>query len=192
MLPRRPLVAAVLAARPVAGLAVAGLGSAAWDLAAATGDDARDFHFIGAMGQAAPFALGLALAQPERRVLLVTGDGELLMGLGALATIGAQAPANLAVLVLDNEVYAETGHQPTATARGTDLAAVAAGCGLRHAWAVRGEDQARALPESLWREAGPLLAVAKVERETLPLVFPPSFDGVGAIDRFRAAATGQT
>lgn len=190
MLARRPLVAAVLAARPATGLAVAGLGSAAWDLAAATGGDPRDFHFIGAMGQAAPFALGLALAQPSRRVLLATGDGELLMGLGALATIGAQAPENLAILVLDNEVYAETGHQPTATAHGTDLAAVAVGCGLRRSWTVDDESAARALPERLWREPGPMLAVAKVAREALPLVFPPSFDGVIAVDRFRAAATG--
>ncbi len=190
MLSRRPLVASVLAARPATALAVAGLGSAAWDLAAATDGDPRDFHFVGAMGQAAPFALGLALAQPERRILLVTGDGELLMGLGALATIGARAPGRLAILVLDNEVYAETGHQPTATAHGADLADVARGCGFRRTWTVRGESQARALAEAVWSETGPLLAVAKVARETLPLVFPPSFDGVTAINRFRAAATG--
>ena len=126
VLSRRDLVATLLADRPADLLVVSSLGSPTWDVAAA-GDDPRDFGFIGAMGQAGPFALGLALAQPERRVMLFAGDGELLMSLGVLATIGSQSPANLAVLALDNESYGETGGQPTATAGRTDLELVAGG-----------------------------------------------------------------
>src|SRR5205085_1375609 len=111
---------------------VAGLGSTAWDITAA-GDSPLSFPLWGAMGQAAMLGLGLALAQPERRVLVVTGDGEMLMGLGGLATIGVQQPANLTVVVIDNERYGETVMQRTHTAWGLDLAAIAAGSRFKHA-----------------------------------------------------------
>lgn len=188
MIHRRPLVRSLLTERPEHLLALAGLGSAAWDLAAA-GDDARDFHFVGAMGQAAPFALGLAMARPEKRVLLITGDGELLMGLGALATIANRAPANLAILVLDNEAYEETGRQATATAGRADLEAIARGCGFGATRTVTQEEPIEPLREFLWRTPGPVLAIAKVAAETLPLAFPHSFDGATAFNRFRSAAT---
>ncbi len=187
MLHRRSLVGRLLRDRPAPLLAVAGLGSAAWDLAA-SGDDARNFHFIGAMGQAAPFALGLAVARPERRVVLFTGDGEMLMGLGALATIANRAPGNLAILVLDNESYEETGGQATATAGTTDLEAVARACGIRTTRTITVEAEIAALRDLLCEAPGPVLAVAKVFAEALPLVFPPSFDGVTAFNRFRATA----
>jgi thiamine pyrophosphate-dependent acetolactate synthase large subunit-like protein len=90
-------------------IVVAGLGSTAWDLAA-TGDHPLDFPLWGAMGGAAMVGLGLALAQPARTVLVLTGDGELLMGLGSLATIGVQKPANLAIVVFDNGLYVATAH----------------------------------------------------------------------------------
>ncbi|HEX9431198.1 MAG TPA: thiamine pyrophosphate-dependent enzyme, partial [Burkholderiales bacterium] len=96
-------------------LVVAGLGSTTWDITAA-GDSPLSFPTWGAMGQAAMIGLGMALAQPKRRVLVVTGDGEMLMGLGSLATIGVQQPANLTVVVIDNERYGETGMQRTHTA----------------------------------------------------------------------------
>ena len=105
-------------------LVVAGLGSTAWDITAA-GDHDLSFPMWGAMGQAAMMGLGLALAQPKRRVLVVTGDGEMLMGLGSLATIGVQQPKNLTVAVIDNERYGGTGMQATHTADGVDLAAIA-------------------------------------------------------------------
>ncbi len=187
MLHRRPAVAMLLEARPETLLAVAGLGSAAWDLAAAS-DDPRDFHFVGAMGQAAPFALGLALARPEKRVLLLTGDGEMLMGLGALATIANRAPTNLSVVVLDNQAYQETGGQATATAGPTDLEAVARACGIPNARTLTRESELAALRDAIASESGPLFAALKVHAEPLPLVFPPSFDGVTAINRFREAA----
>ena len=111
-------------------LVVAGLGSTAWDCTAA-GDSPLTFPMWGAMGQAAMIGLGLALAQPRRRVAVITGDGEMLMGLGSLATIGVQQPRNLTVVVIDNERYGETGMQATHTAHGVDLAAIARGCGLQ-------------------------------------------------------------
>src|SRR5690348_15662951 len=128
MLHRRAVVQELLKERKDI-LVVAGLGSTAWDITAA-GDSPLSFPLWGAMGQAAMIGLGLALAQPERPVLVITGDGEMLMGLGALATIGAQRPRNLALVVLDNERYGETGMQETHTARGVDLAAVAQACGF--------------------------------------------------------------
>src|SRR5438067_7726444 len=110
-------------------LLVTGLGSTTWD-AAAVGDDERNFYLWGAMGAAAMVGLGLAIAQPARRVLVVTGDGELLMGLGALATIGVQRPPNLAVAVFDNGHYAETGMQASHTDYGVSLCGVARSCGI--------------------------------------------------------------
>src|SRR5437764_11118166 len=98
-------------------LLVTGLGSTTYD-AAAVADDARNFYLWGAMGAAAMIGLGLAIARPDRRVLVVTGDGEILMGLGALATIGVQHPANLAVVVFDNGHYGETGMQASHTDSG--------------------------------------------------------------------------
>ena len=109
-LSRRQVVARVLDQRPADLLVVTGLGTPTYDVAAC-GDSDLNFYLWGAMGCAVPLGLGLALAQPRRRVLVVTGDGELLMSLGALATVGVKRPENLSVLVLDNEAYGETGLQ---------------------------------------------------------------------------------
>lgn len=188
MLKRRPLVKTLLENRPANLLAVSGLGTSTWDLTA-SGDDARNFCFIGAMGQAGPFALGLAMAQPDKRVVLFTGDGELLMGLGVLATIANQAPANLAIAVMDNESYVETGGQPTATSGPTDLEAVARGCGIATTATVTEESEVAKLRELLLEAGGPVFVNVKVYQEALPLVFPHSFDGAVAINRFRDAAT---
>ena len=110
-------------------LVVSGLGSATYDCAAA-GDNEKNFYLWGAMGGSVPVALGLSIAQPNKPVLVITGDGDLLMGLGALTTVGSQAPKNLSIVVLDNEIYGETGAQPTATANGIDLNAIARACSL--------------------------------------------------------------
>ena len=128
VLDRRRLVARLLAARGDA-LVVSGLGAPSWDVAAA-GDDDRNFYLWGGMGGAAMVGLGVALAQPKRRVLVLTGDGEMLMGLGALATIGVRRPPNLALVVIDNERYGETGGQHTHTSHGVDLAGIAAAAGF--------------------------------------------------------------
>src|SRR6266851_4147477 len=110
-------------------LLVTGLGSTTYD-AAAVGDDERNFYLWGAMGAAAMIGLGLAIARPERRVLVVTGDGEMLMGLGALATIGVERPPNLAIVVFDNGHYGETGMQASHTDGGVSLVGVARACGI--------------------------------------------------------------
>jgi thiamine pyrophosphate-dependent acetolactate synthase large subunit-like protein len=166
-------------------LVVAGLGSTAWDITAA-GDSPLSFPTWGAMGQAAMIGLGLALAQPRRRVLVVTGDGEMLMGLGSLATIGVQRPANLSVVVIDNERYGETGMQTTHTAHGVDLAAVARGCGFEQSKIFLRESEINALRAMIYGKTGPNFAQVKVVAEKLPLVLPPN-DGVVLKERFRAA-----
>ncbi len=130
-LDRRAVVARMLTGRRDLAV-VAGLGASTYDVAAA-GDHDRNFYLWGAMGGAAMIGLGLALAQPAIPVLVVTGDGEMLMGMGALATIGAQCPRNLSILVLDNGLYEETGGQHTHTVLGTDLPGVARACGLTDA-----------------------------------------------------------
>src|SRR6266436_5038477 len=110
-------------------LVVTGLGSTSWD-AASVGDNDRNFYLWGAMGAAAMVGLGLAIARPDRRVLVVTGDGEMLMGLGALATIGVERPPNLALVVFDNGHYGETGMQASHTNAGVSLCGVARACGI--------------------------------------------------------------
>jgi len=169
-------------------LVVAGLGSTAWDVTAA-GDSPLNFPLWGAMGNAAMIGLGLALAQPKRRVLVLTGDGEMLMGLGSLATIGAQRPRNLAVVVIDNERYGETGMQRTHTAAGVDLAKVAKGCGIKTANLVRTRGQLAGLRAAIHRSPGPIYSQVKVVAEKLPLVLPPR-DGSLLKARFRKALLG--
>jgi len=169
-------------------LVVAGLGSAAWDVTAA-GDTPLNFPLWGAMGNAAMFGLGLALAQPKRRVLVFTGDGEMLMGLGSLATIGVQRPRNLSVVVIDNERYGETGMQATHTATGADLAGVAAACGFPEARQVRDRASLAALRAAVHAGRGPVFAQVKVLAEKLPLVLPPR-DGGLLKARFRRALLG--
>lgn len=186
-LDRRQTVAALLAARPEHLLVVAGLGSSTYDLAAA-GDDPRNFYLWGAMGGALSIGLGVALAQPRKRVLVITGDGELLMGLGSLATVGARAPANLGVAVLDNEAYGETGGQRSHTALGTDLAAVALACRFREARTVAAQQDLPALREMLVGATGPVLGVIKIASGEMPRVLPER-DGHAIRMRFRAAAT---
>jgi thiamine pyrophosphate-dependent acetolactate synthase large subunit-like protein len=191
-LDRRAGVAALLQQRGDL-LVVSGLGGTTWDVAAA-GDDSRTFPLWGAMGGAVSLGLGLALARPADRILVITGDGEVLMGLGSLATVGGQQPANLAVAVVDNERYGETGMQPTHTAGGiegrTDLAAVALACGWQAAWTVRDSDDLPETARRLRAARGPLLAVLKVSADSPPLVMPPR-DGAHLKERFRLAVLGE-
>ncbi len=169
-------------------LVIGGLGGTAWDITAA-GDHDLNFPLWGGMGNAAMIGLGLAAAQPERRVLVITGDGEMLMGLGGLATIAAQQPANLALVVFDNELYGETGRQETHTADRTDLAAMARGAGIADARIVRTMDEVDALAAAIGIESGPLFAQVKISDDPGPLVLPPR-DGVHLKSRFRRALLG--
>ena len=184
---RRDVVRALLADRGGL-LVVAGLGSTAWDCTAA-GDHALTFPLWGAMGCAAMIGLGLALAQPQRRVLVITGDGEMLMGLGSLATIGVQKPKNLSVVVIDNERYGETGMQETHTAHGVDLAAIARASGFVSGVQVRDAAGVAALRTAIHASAGPHFAQVKVAVEKIPLVLPPR-EGTLLKNRFRAALLG--
>jgi thiamine pyrophosphate-dependent acetolactate synthase large subunit-like protein len=184
---RREVVSALLKDRGDL-LVIAGLGSTSWDITAA-GDSDLSFPTWGAMGQAAMLGLGLAIAQPKRRVLVVTGDGEMLMGLGSLATIGAQQPTNLTVVVIDNERYGETGMQRTHTAFGVDLAGVATACKFKHA--ITATKDVAAVRELIYKTPGPNFAAVKVSDEKLPLVLPPK-DGVLLKARFRRALLGES
>lgn len=186
-LDRRDVVARLLADRGDL-LVVAGLGAPAWDCTAA-GDHPLTFPLWGGMGAAATIGLGLATAQPNRRVLVITGDGEMLMGLGSLATIGVQAPGNLALVVLDNERYGETGMQATATAHGVDLAAIALACRFNRAAMVRTDRELAAALEPIRAERGPLLYQVKVRADKLQVVLPPR-EGVHLKNRFREALLG--
>ncbi len=187
-LDRRKVVRALLERRG-ALLVVAGLGSPAWDCTAA-GDHPLTFPLWGVMGSACMIGLGLALAQPKRRVLVVTGDGEMLMGLGSLATIGVQRPANLAVVVLDNERYGETGMQKTHTGYGVDLAALARACGFAETHMVRKSAEIVAMRSGVYGGRGPHFYQVKVKPETLPLALPPR-DGMYLKHRFREALLGK-
>lgn len=184
---RRQVVEALLKDRKEL-LVVAGLGSTAWDITAA-GDSPLNFPMWGAMGNAAMFGLGLALAQPRRRVLVVTGDGEMLMGLGSLATIGVQKPRNLSLVVVDNERYGETGMQATHTASGVDLARIAQACGFASSRLIRKAGGLPALRAAVHGAAGPHFAQVKVIAEKIPLVLPPR-DGGLLKSRFRKALLG--
>ncbi len=188
-LKRRETMAKILAARGN-GLVVTGLGSTTYD-AFATADSPLTFYLWGVMGAAAMIGLGLANAQPQRRVLVVTGDGEMLMGLGSLATIGAARTANLAIAVIDNEHYAETGMQRSHTARGVDLAGIAQAAGFARASTVRTQAELDTAIPDLFSQPGPVFTVIKVVAEPAVIALPPR-DGPYLRSRFRAALLGET
>ncbi len=185
---RREVVAAMLADRGDM-LVVAGLGAPVWDCTAVA-DHPLNFPLWGAMGGAAAMGLGLAMAQPERRVLVITGDGEMLMGLGALTTIGAQKPDNLAIVVCDNERYGETGMQLTHTAGGLDLPAMALAAGFASAAGISSDNEFKAALPAIRSAPGPAFWSIKIRAENLAIGAMPPKDGVTLKDRFRAALLG--
>lgn len=186
-LDRRAVVARILRDRGDA-LLVTGLGSTTWD-AAAAGDHANNFYLWGAMGGAAMVGLGLALAQPQRRVLVITGDGEQLMGLGGIATIAVQRPSNLSLVVIDNESYGETGMQDTHTKHGVDLAGIAAAAGFAHSATVYNDDELEASVRVIYQQTGPIFTAVKVITTPVATVLPPR-DGPYLKNRFRQSLLG--
>jgi thiamine pyrophosphate-dependent acetolactate synthase large subunit-like protein len=188
LLHRRAVVAELLRDRGDL-LVIAGLGAPNWDVSAA-GDHPKNFPLWGAMGSAAMIGLGLALAQPSRRVLVITGDGEMLMALGALATIAVQKPGNLTICVLDNERFGETGMQETHTAYGVDLAGIAKAAGFMTSLLVRKADEVAKLRDLVHSSAGPIFAQVKIDPEALPFVLPPAEGGI-LKNRFRASVVGE-
>jgi thiamine pyrophosphate-dependent acetolactate synthase large subunit-like protein len=187
-LDRRAAARTLLARRTPDWLLVTGLGSTTYDVAAA-GDDDRNFYLWGAMGSAVTVGLGLALAQPARRVIVITGDGEMLMGLGALATVGVQQPANLAIVVFDNGHYGETGMQASHAHATADLAAIARGCGIATALDVTTAGELEALAARLARAPELLFARVRIAADDPPRVLPLR-DGVALKQRFRKAVLG--
>ncbi len=183
-LQRRAFVTDVMGYRG-SGLVVTGLGSPTWDLFAA-GDRPDNLYSWGGMGLSVPTALGLAMAQPSKRVLALTGDGEMMMGIGSLSVVADQAPGNLAILVLDNERFAETGRQRGLTGNRVDLCAVAKGFGIRETMLVTEESQTEALGRFLFEAQGPVLAVAKIAISEDPWRLPEK-DGAAIARRFKIA-----
>lgn len=184
---RRDAVARILKQRGDA-LLITGLGSPCWD-AAAAGDSDKNFYVWGGMGGAVMIALGLAIAQPKRRVLVITGDGEMLMGLGALATIAVQRPKNLSVIVMDNERYGETGMQATHTHHGVDLAGIAASAGFPLTTTIRSIKALNDFIPRIYQSPGPVFACVKVDDAKLSMVLPER-DGTWLKSRFRKALVG--
>ena len=183
-LDRREVVETLLKARGDA-LVVTGLGSPSYDVMAA-GDHDNNYYLWAAMGSAATVGLGIAVTQPHRKVIVVTGDGEMLMGMGALATIGIQHPTNLSIIVLDNGHYGETGMQTSHAGEGTALYKIAEACGFD--WAEQVDDivGVQELRERVFTMKGLNFASIKIDTENKPRVLPPR-DGVYIKNRFRAA-----
>src|SRR4051794_13038880 len=169
LLDRRAVVSALLKDRGDA-IAIGGLGASTYDMAAA-GDHDRNFYLWGAMGGAVMIGLGLALAQPDLPVVVITGDGEMLMGMGSLATVGLQKPGNLTIVVLDNEAYGETGGQMSHTAGAADLVGVAKACGIGDVRAMTTMAEVAAFAPSLQDVgSGPRFASVKIDAANLERV----------------------
>ena len=143
---------------------IGGIGNTNFDLWAA-GQRPQNFYMLGSMGLACPIALGVALAQPNRRVIGIEGDGSILMQLGCLATIAAQAQKNLTIIIMDNGVYQITGKQPTLTSRGADIVAIARGAGLaKSAWALDEKDFEEQIDRAI-KSDGPWLIAARIDEQ---------------------------
>jgi thiamine pyrophosphate-dependent acetolactate synthase large subunit-like protein len=185
LLDRRSVVGSLLVERKDA-IVVGGLGASTYDIAAA-GDHDRNLYLWGAMGGAVMIGLGLALAQPDLPVVVITGDGEMLMGMGSLATVGLQKPGNLTIVVLDNEVYGETGGQASHTAGTADLVGIAKACGIADARAMATmadiENFARSMQDL---SSGPRFASIKIDSANLERVLS-SRDGTFIVTRIRGA-----
>jgi phosphonopyruvate decarboxylase len=167
-------------------LFIAGLGGTACDVGAVTGDGAHVYSLGGAMGAACMMGLGLALARSDKRVLVVTGDGELLMNLGALAAIAVIDPPNLAILCVDNGHYGETGWQKSHTSLGVDLEKIAIGCGIKRTMTAAQETDLERATRFI-REGNSAGFVLLRVKPTEPPHFKRNFDAAFCRDRFRSA-----
>ena len=185
LLDRRAVVSALLKDRDDA-VAIGGLGASTYDIAAA-GDHDRNLYLWGAMGGAVMIGLGMALAQPSLPVVVITGDGEMLMGMGSLATVGLQKPGNLSIIVLDNEVYGETGGQASHTGASTDLVGIARCCGIADSRALSTMAEIESFAAGLQHiSAGPRFASVKIDPANLERVLSHR-DGTFILNRLRGA-----
>lgn len=183
-LDRRKVVARLLRDRKNL-LLVTGLGSPTYD-AMAAGDDDLNFYLWGAMGSAAMIGFGLAMAQPDRPVLVLTGDGEMLMGLGSLVTIGIRKPRNLTIVVLDNEHYGETGMQPSHTSSEMKLDEIARASGFGRTEEIRDMEAVGELQARIHESDTVSFASIKINTDQAPRVLAPR-DGIYVKNRFRGA-----
>jgi thiamine pyrophosphate-dependent acetolactate synthase large subunit-like protein len=181
---RRQFVSDLLAQRDGA-LIVPGLGSPTWDTFSA-GDSPEYLYSWGGMGLAVPTGLGIAMAQPDKRVVTLTGDGEMMMGIGSLGVVADQAPENFAILVLDNEHFGETGRQTGLTSSRTNLCSIAQGFGIAKTLEVTEHSAVDELAELVFRTPGPVFAVAKIALSEDPWMLPEK-DGAAIARRFRIA-----
>lgn len=179
----------VLFPKPDDYLFVSGLAGSARDAAGLTGDGANLFAMAGTMGAAVPMGLGVALAAPEARVAVITGDGEMLMNVGALATVATMAPKNLSIVCIDNGCHGETGGQPGHTAMSTDLALMAKGAGLASAMTAKTADDLAEAAKFLIEAAAPRLLVVRVT-DGPPTAFVRNLDPAQCRLRFRHAYLG--
>lgn len=185
LLDRRAVVSTLLKDRK-GMVAVGGLGASTNDMAAA-GDHDRNFYLWGGMGGAVMMGLGLALAQPDVPVVVITGDGEMLMGMGSLATVGMQKPGNLSIVVLDNERYGETGGQTSHTSAVADLVGVARACGIADAKAITTMAEVEALVPNLHDlKSGPRFANVKIDGANVERILPMR-DGTFIVNRIRGS-----
>jgi thiamine pyrophosphate-dependent acetolactate synthase large subunit-like protein len=161
---------------------VAGIGNTNFDLLEA-GHRPQNFYMLGSMGLSVPIALGIALAQPERRVVSLEGDGSILMNLGCLATVATQAPENLSIIIWDNGLYQITGKQATATASVTDLVEVARGIGIASSYWASDEHAFDQLVEQVLDRSGPHFIAARVD--DAPGTARPERNPVLLKERFR-------
>jgi thiamine pyrophosphate-dependent acetolactate synthase large subunit-like protein len=185
LLERRSVVSSLLAKRSDA-VVVGGLGASTYDIAAA-GDHDRNFYLWGAMGGAVMIGLGVALAQPKLPVVVITGDGEMLMGIGSLATVGLQKPKNLTIVVLDNERYGETGGQASHTVATVDLIGAAKACGISDARGLATMAEIEAFASAIQDvSTGPRFASIKIDGANLERVLA-NRDGTFIVNRIRGA-----
>ncbi|CAB3769320.1 thiamine pyrophosphate-dependent enzyme [Paraburkholderia humisilvae] len=185
---RRLAVKRILRDRQQHVLVVTSLGNPTFDVAAA-GDTPQNFYLWGAMGGAVALGLGLALAQPQKRVVVFVGDGEMMMGLGSLATVGVDKPSNLSIVVIDNEHYAETGMQLAHAGRGVDITAIARAAGFDNTSTIHTQRELEGFVDVVLKAQGPVLATIKVGTDPEPTSLPPR-DGPWLRSRLREALLG--
>ena len=189
LLNRRYVVAQLLKDRKNS-LIINGLGGTCWDVAS-LGDNELNFYVWGGMGNSCMIGLGLALSQPKRKVIVITGDGEMLMGIGSLATIAVKQPKNLSIVVFDNELYGETGKQKTHTGHCVDLSAIAIGAGIKNSSIIKTNDQLLFLSSNINLIKELTFSQIKINNEEGPLVLPIR-EGAYIKTRFRKAVLAET
>ena len=170
-------------------LIVNGLGGTCWDVAS-LGDNDLNFYVWGGMGNACMIGLGLALSQPDKKVIVITGDGEMLMGIGSLATIALKQPKNLSIVVFDNELYGETGNQKTHTAYCTNLSKIAIGSGIINSSIILTQEDLLSLSLEIHQIKNLSFSVIKINQDQEEIVLPIR-EGAFIISRFRRALLGE-